>query len=117
MSDGANKEKRMYNEKEKLTEEEFELLCDLYKDPKNAQEYIIHKAAEELKARRKADITETAEDEAKGQWILERHPNGEAYCLHCSICDDDFHYVGIKTVTNFCPNCGKPMEQEIKEYI
>lgn len=50
-----------------------------------------------------------------GKWILEREPNGKPLCFHCSVCDNDFHYVGIKTLYNYCPNCGTKMDGERKD--
>lgn len=47
-----------------------------------------------------------------GRWILEREPDGKPYCFHCSVCDDDFHYIGITAVYNYCPNCGCKMDLE-----
>ena len=47
-----------------------------------------------------------------GKWILEREPDGTPYCFHCSICDDDFHYIGIKTVFDYCPN--KKKKRDLK---
>jgi len=44
-----------------------------------------------------------------GEWILEYEPNGKPYCFHCSVCDGDFHYIGITTAYPFCPNCGAEM--------
>ena len=45
-----------------------------------------------------------------GRWILEREPDGKPYCFHCSVCDDDFHYIGIVTASDYCPNCGAKMD-------
>jgi len=45
-----------------------------------------------------------------GYWILEREPNGKPYCFHCSVCDDDFHYISILTKYPYCPNCGAKMD-------
>ena len=44
-----------------------------------------------------------------GRWILEREPDGKPYCFHCSVCDDDFHYIGITVAYDYCPNCGAKM--------
>lgn len=44
-----------------------------------------------------------------GKWLLEREPNGKPYCYHCSVCDDDFHYIGITMASDYCPNCGAKM--------
>ena len=45
-----------------------------------------------------------------GLWILERTPDGKPYCFHCSVCDDDFHYIGVTTAYRYCPNCGAKMD-------
>ena len=47
-----------------------------------------------------------------GRWILEREPDGTPYCFHCSVCDNDFHHIGIMTATDYCPNCGARMDKE-----
>ena len=47
-----------------------------------------------------------------GRWILERKPDGKPYCFHCSVCDDDFHYIGITVAYDYCPNCGAKMESD-----
>lgn len=47
-----------------------------------------------------------------GRWILEREPDGTPYCFHCSVCDNDFHHIGIMTATDYCPNCGARMDEE-----
>lgn len=44
-----------------------------------------------------------------GQWILEREPNGKPYCFHCSVCDSDYHCIGIVVASDYCPNCGARM--------
>lgn len=48
-------------------------------------------------------------------WILEREPDGTPYCYHCSHCDDDFHNIGIKCASDYCPNCGATMAKEIED--
>lgn len=48
-------------------------------------------------------------------WILEREPNGNPYCYHCSHCDSDFHNIGIKCATKYCPNCGATMSERIED--
>lgn len=50
-----------------------------------------------------------------GRWILEREPDGKPYCFHCSVCDDDFHYIGIVTASDYCPNCGAKMDGDKNE--
>lgn len=48
----------------------------------------------------------------RGQWVLERDPDGKPYCFHCSVCDDDFHHIGIIVAYDYCPNCGAIMDGE-----
>lgn len=55
--------------------------------------------------------TEDVQEVKHGKWILEKEPNGKPYCFHCSVCDDDFHHVGIHCATDFCPNCGAKMNR------
>lgn len=55
-----------------------------------------------------ADVVEVKH----GRWLLEREPDGTPYCFHCSVCDDDYHYIGIKSATDYCPNCGARMDKE-----
>ena len=45
-----------------------------------------------------------------GRWELERQPDGKPYCFHCSVCDGDFHHIGITQKYNYCPNCGARMD-------
>ena len=45
-----------------------------------------------------------------GRWILEREPNGKPYCFHCSVCDSDYHCIGIVVASDYCPNCGAKMD-------
>ncbi len=52
-----------------------------------------------------ADVSEVK----RGEWILEREPDNKPYCYHCSVCDSDFHYIGIKACYNYCPHCGAKM--------
>ena len=56
-------------------------------------------------------IRDLLENEVKhGKWLLEREPNGKPYCFHCSVCDDDFHHIGITVAYDYCPNCGARMD-------
>ncbi len=48
-------------------------------------------------------------------WILEREPDNNPYCYHCSHCDSDFHNIGIKCASKYCPNCGATMAKEIED--
>ena len=48
-------------------------------------------------------------------WILEREPNGNPYCYHCSHCDADFHNIGIKCASKYCPDCGATMAERIED--
>ena len=50
-----------------------------------------------------------------GHWLLEREPSGKPYCFHCSVCDNDFHYIGITTGYDYCPLCGAKMDGEYKQ--
>lgn len=61
-----------------------------------------------LKAQPAADVEEIRH----GKWLLEREPDGKPYCFHCSVCDSDFHHIGIKTAYDFCPNCGAKMDEK-----
>ena len=45
-----------------------------------------------------------------GRWLLEREPDGKPFCFHCSVCDSDFHYIGITVAYDYCPNCGAKMD-------
>lgn len=45
----------------------------------------------------------------QGFWVIETEPNGKPYCYHCSVCDNDFHYIGITEASDYCPNCGAEM--------
>ena len=49
-----------------------------------------------------------------GRWIPERDPdeNNRIQCFHCSVCDDDYHYIGAFVATKYCPNCGARMDGE-----
>lgn len=44
-----------------------------------------------------------------GRWIIERQSDGKLYCIHCSICDSNFHITSNKVATRFCPDCGHRM--------
>lgn len=65
------------------------------------------------------ELENTPEINAKpiiyAHWILEREPDGNPYCYHCSHCDSDFHNIGIKWATKYCPNCGATMAKEIED--
>ena len=53
--------------------------------------------------------------EIHARWILEREPNGRPYCFHCSNCDNDFHNISHKSVTNYCHDCGAKMDMKVYE--
>lgn len=57
-----------------------------------------------------ADVQEVK----RGYWIPERDPdeNNRIQCFHCSVCDDDFHYIGAFVATKYCPSCGARMDGE-----
>lgn len=52
-----------------------------------------------------------------GQWILERELNGKPYCFHCSVCDSDYHCIGIVVASDYCPNCGAKMDGGVDNEI
>ena len=56
-----------------------------------------------------ADVQEVK----RGYWIPERDPdeNNRIQCFHCSVCDDDFHYIGAFVTTKYCPNCGARLKR------
>ena len=56
--------------------------------------------------------TAAVQEVKRGYWIPERDPdeNNRIQCFHCSVCDDDFHYIGAFVATKFCPNCGARMD-------
>lgn len=45
-----------------------------------------------------------------GHWIVEFEPNGNPYCLHCSVCDDEFRRIDVDTAYPYCPWCGAKMD-------
>lgn len=53
-----------------------------------------------------ADVVEVKH----GEWIVEQNPDGTPYCLHCSVCDDDFSKIGITSYTDYCPYYGAKMD-------
>lgn len=59
-----------------------------------------------IKAMPAADVVPVAH----GRWMLERTPDGTPYCFHCSVCDSDYHHIGITIATDYCPNCGAKMD-------
>ena len=65
-----------------------------------------NKITDRIKSAPTADVVEVVH----GEWVLEREPDGKPYCFHCSVCDNDFHYIGIKTAFDYCPNCGAKMD-------
>lgn len=48
----------------------------------------------------------------RGKWMLERDwdNHGKPVCYHCSVCDSDWHCVGNRTATPYCPQCGAKMD-------
>lgn len=65
------------------------------------------------------EIEDAPEIKAKpiiyAHWILEREPDEKPYCYHCSHCDVDFHNIGIKCASKYCPDCGATMSEEIED--
>lgn len=47
-----------------------------------------------------------------GYWTLERDPDGEPVCYHCSACDSDGHHTSMRIAYKYCPNCGAKMDGE-----
>lgn len=83
--------------------------CEEENDERAAQ--IFEDCISELMAIPAADVAEVRH----GRWILEREPDGTPYCFHCSVCDNDFHHIGIMTATDYCPNCGALMKEDEHE--
>lgn len=74
------------------------------------KEETLSEITQKIKNEPAADIKEVVH----GRWILEREPDGKPYCFHCSVCDDDFHHIGIMTAYDYCPNCGAKMDGEAR---
>lgn len=45
----------------------------------------------------------------QGFWVLVTEPNGKPYSYRCSVCGNDFHYIGITGASDYCPDCGAEM--------
>lgn len=89
-----------YIDAEKLTDSIFDwdmTIEDLY--------YSLCKLVDDVPT---ADVQEVKH----GYWIPERDPdeNNRIQCFHCSVCDDDFHYIGAFVATKYCTNCGARMK-------
>lgn len=89
-----------YIDAEKLTDSIFDwdmTIEDLY--------YSLCKLVDDVPT---ADVQEVKH----GYWIPERDPdeNNRIQCFHCSVYDDDFHYIGAFVATKYCPNCGARMK-------
>lgn len=94
-----------YIDAEKLTDSIFDwdmTIEDLY--------YSLCKLVDDVPT---ADVQEVKH----GYWIPERDPdeNNRIQCFHCSVCDDDFHYIGAFVATPYCPNCGARMDGDNNE--
>lgn len=90
-----------YIDAEKLTDSIFDwdmTIEDLY--------YSLCKLVDDVPT---ADVQEVK----RGYWIPERDPdeNNRIQCFHCSVCDDDFHYIGAFVATKYCPNCGARLKR------
>lgn len=44
-------------------------------------------------------------------WELEFDSKCREIGYHCSNCDGDWHRKAVRSITNFCPNCGAEMER------
>lgn len=75
----------------------------------NHKEIPYLKAAEVLRGFEEIPVADVS-PVVHGRWILEREPNGKPYCFHCSVCDSDYHCIGIVVASDYCPNCGAKME-------
>ncbi len=86
-------------------------LAELYyeSDPWSDVRLGLNMIKEVIENQPTADVQEVV----NSKWLLERDQNGNPYCFHCSVCDDDFHHTGIKTASDFCPNCGAKTDKEI----
>lgn len=86
----------------KISKEELELLCGMYKQPKTVLEFAVHNAAEELKRFRDLEEQGRLIKVKQGRWlpnaIMIKSPYANNY--HCSECGQ----IGNKTP--YCPNCG-----------
>ena len=65
---------------------------------------IVKRAIEEAPA---VDVVEVVH----GEWILQKTPMAFADMLKCSICE---YKLCSRVKTNYCPNCGAKMDEEIK---
>lgn len=89
-------------------DEAFEVITDFAGQAETKSAYGAYwKAAKAIKNLPSVSVSPVRE----GKWLLEREPDGKPYCLHCSVCDDDFSYIGIKTAWAYCPLCGAKMSQ------
>ena len=77
--------------------------CNILWKMNDLSTYVMAKALNSIPA---ADVAPVRH----GRWVLELEPNGKPYCFHCSVCDDDFHYIGITVAYDYCPNCGAKMD-------
>lgn len=68
--------------------------------------FYLTKAITEIENAPAVDVQEVKH----GEWMLEREPNGKPYCYHCSVCDNDYHFIGITVHYRYCPNCGAKMD-------
>lgn len=58
------------------------------------------------------ELSEPLNNTALGKWIVERDANNCVLRFHCSICDKDFHHIGVRTAYQYCPLCGAKMENK-----
>ena len=57
-----------------------------------------------------ADVRENVH----GEWEIECEPDGQPYCLHCSVCDQEWEKIGIVSFYDFCPYCGADMRGDLR---
>lgn len=102
---------KYYIDREKLLEDiSSAVVFTVRPDRPSAELRGANKIMDRIMVAPVADVAEVRH----GKWLLEREPNGEPYCFHCSVCDSDFHHIGIKTASDYCPNCGAKMDGDTK---
>lgn len=95
--------------KECIDREEAIRICERLRDKTDNDDmaFALNWAIQSIKGIPAADVKPVA----RGKWLTEYEPDGKPYCLHCSVCDDDFSIIGITTASSFCPNCGADMRE------
>lgn len=63
-------------------------------------------------------LKERRQERKKGKWIRENIVltiNPPQYQWHCSECGKRVHWFTTEVLTDFCPNCGADMREEVAE--